>query len=319
MQDDPPKGRDKGSLAERIVGRMAQGGKPGAEVRHEVLAAGAGRAAEPAALYAPSAPAAAPSSDMVDADGHETGSHGPEDAFININFNRLQTAGFITPTSPRSAATEEFRTIKRQLLKTAFTDGRKRRSDNSNIIMVTSSVPAEGKTFVSLNLAMSFSIERDLYVLLVDGDSHRHSLSDLLGVPAGRAGMVDLMVDRDLQMRDVIQRTNIPNFTFITSGRPHPHGAELLASKDNAAMMLDLASRYPDRIIVIDTPPLMASTEAAVLAAHVGHTVLVVEKDRTSKRTLQRSLAMLEGCANVSCVLNMDTGEQPFSEYAYGY
>ena len=310
MQDDPPKGRDKGSLAERIVGRMAQGQKPAAEARHEVLSAGAGRAAEPAALYeAP--PVAAPP--------QAAGPQDTDDGGININFNRLQTAGFITPNSPRSAATEEFRTIKRQLLKTAFTDGRKRRSDNSNIIMVTSSVPAEGKTFVSLNLAMSFSIERDLYVLLVDGDSHRHSLSDLLGVPQGRAGLVDLMVDRDLQMRDVIQRTNIPNFTFITSGRPHPHGAELLASKDNAAMMLDLASRYPDRIIVIDTPPLMASTEAAVLAAHVGHTVLVVEKDRTSKRTLQRSLAMLEGCANVSCVLNMDTGEQPFSEYAYGY
>ncbi|MBF0561719.1 MAG: polysaccharide biosynthesis tyrosine autokinase [Alphaproteobacteria bacterium] len=238
---------------------------------------------------------------------------------IHINLHRLKSAGVVTPDSPRSVNTEEFRVIKRYLMKIAFPEDPATRIKNSNVIMVTSSIPGEGKTFTSLNLAMSFSMERNLYILLVDADNHRHSLSAMIEADISNVGLIDLLVDHSLHMRDIIFHTDIPNLSFIPAGRPHPQATELLSSKDMATLIGELASRYPDRLIIIDTPPLLASTEGAVLSSHVGHAVVVVEKDRTPKRSLQRTLEMLDGCQNVSCILNMDTTEHSFSQYAYGY
>jgi receptor protein-tyrosine kinase len=209
------------------------------------------------------------------------------------------------------------RVIKRQLLKRIFPSGRRTAAgSNDNIIMVTSSMPGEGKTFTSLNLAMSFCAERDLFVLLIDGDSHRRSLGELLGAKEG-AGLVDILVDSNLQLADLIQRTSVPNLSFLAGGRPHPHASELLASKQCGDLLQSIAARYPDRVIIIDTPPVLASTEAVVLSGSVGQTLVIVERDRTSKRHLQRTLEMLEGGRNVGCILNRVPPDETFSEYGY--
>jgi len=323
MQDDQPTIRKSGSLAERVVGKLTR--QDGGAGHQDKLAARQAAATEesrpkapeapPAKAAVPAKPEAAPAKPPV----AEPVTAEPSQPPLEINFNRLASFGFITPSTERSNLTEEFRVIKRQVLKTAFEEGHNRRTENSNIIMVTSTSPAEGKTFVSLNLAVSLSMERDYYVLLIDGDNHRHSLTDIFGIEPGQDGLVDLMVDRKLNLRDIIRRTNIPNLSFIPAGRPYAHGAELLSSKEMASIMQDIAQRYPDRIVIIDTPPLTASTEGAVLSSNVGHALVVVEKDRTTKRQLQQTLQMLEGCPEVSCVLNMDTAAQRFSPYAYGY
>ncbi len=240
-------------------------------------------------------------------------------AFLDINFAKLQAAGFITPDSSRTASTEAIRGIKRQLLKTAFPHGRKGISggnNHDNVIMVTSAMPGEGKTFVALNLAMSFCAERDLFILLIDGDGHRRNLGGLLDAREG-GGLVDILVDKTLQVGDLIQRTSIANLSFVSGGRSHPHSAELLASKQFGLLMQDLSARYPDRIIIIDTPPVLASTEAVVLSGHVGQTLVVVEKDRTTVRQLQRTLEMLEGGRNIGCVLNLVPAEENFTGYGY--
>ncbi|OAN51599.1 hypothetical protein A6A05_01565 [Magnetospirillum moscoviense] len=243
----------------------------------------------------------------------------PGGAFLDINFARLQAAGFITPDTGRTASTEAIRAIKRQLLKTAFPNGRKGVSGGShhdNVIMVTSSMPGEGKTFLALNLAMSFCAEHDLYVLLIDGDGHRRFLGDLLGAREG-CGLVDILVDKTLQVGDLIQRTSVPNLSFVSGGRSHPHSAELLASKQFGLLMQELAARYPDRIIIIDTPPILASTEAVVLSGYVGQTLVIVENDRTTVRQLRRTLDMLEGARNLGCILNLVPEEENFSGYGY--
>jgi len=240
-------------------------------------------------------------------------------AFLDINFVKLQAAGFITPDSSRTTSTEAVRGIKRQLLKTAFPHGRKGVSggnNHDNVIMVTSAMPGEGKTFIALNLAMSFCAERDLFVLLIDGDGHRRNLGGLLGAREG-GGLVDILVDKTLQVGDLIQRTSIANLSFVSGGRSHPHSAELLSSKQFGLLMQDLSARYPDRIIIIDTPPVLASTEAVVLSGHVGQTVVVVEKDRTTGRQFQRTLEMLEGGRNIGCVLNLVPAEEDFTGYGY--
>ncbi len=314
MSADRPRPPEEESLAERVARRL-DGARAApvtvpAPPRPEDLLQAPGSVVAPPpveTMTGEGPPPVAISREAVERDG----------TFLQINFAKLQAAGFITPLSPRTNSTEAIRVIKRQLLKIAFPQGRRDViAGNDNVIMVTSSLPGEGKTFVSLNLAMSFCAERDLFVLLIDGDSHRRTLGGLLGAK-GDVGLVDILVDNDLQVRDLIQRTNVANLSFLPGGRPHPHAAELLASKQSGLLMQDIAARYPDRLILIDTPPVLASTEAVGLSGHVGQTVVIVEKDRTSKRQLRRALEMLEGGRNVGCILNMVPLEETFADYGY--
>ena len=325
MQDDDSSGRESYSLAERVTRRLQKNGTgplKGAGVQSAPPGSPSPSASAPPPPVRP-APVASPADGLAPVplglrdDGAQSAL--VQSPSLHLNYKRLQSLGFTTPDSPRSGNTEEFRVIKRQILKTVFSEGRTRRSGKSNIVMVTSSVPGEGKTFMSLNLALSLTMERDLYVLLVDSDNHRHSLSNLIGIDEGSVGLVDLLIDRSLKLPDIMRRTDLPNLTIIPAGTAHHQGAELLSSKEMGKLMGDLATRYPDRIIIIDTPPVLASTEGVVLSAHVGHAVVVVQKDRTAKRQLHRTLDMLGECENLSCILNMDTAEQRFSEYAYGY
>jgi exopolysaccharide/PEP-CTERM locus tyrosine autokinase len=301
-------------LAERVADRLSAkkqvaGAEPGATAGSPPRDESGAQPARPAEASAPPVRVERPAPIVQPTDGHR-----PQ---LQINFQKLQASGFITPSSPPTANTEAIRVIKRQLLKSVFPEGDRRVPEgNNNVIMITSSMPGEGKTFISLNLAMSFSAERDMFVLLIDADCHRRSMGELLGAKAD-VGLLDILADSSLQVGNLIQRTNVPNLSFLPGGRPHPHSAELLASKQFGVLMQDIAARYSDRVIIIDTPPVLASTEAAVLSAHVGQTLVIVEKDRTSKRQLQRTLEMLEGGQNVGCVLNMVPQEESFTEYGY--
>jgi receptor protein-tyrosine kinase len=309
LSDQEPPGRSQESLAERVARKLSEGKDKASPVASKsalerpapapapapaptpppVVAAPIAAAAPPAA-QAPSAPPPAPQN------------------VIDIPLEKLRAAGFITPNSGSGGVVEEFRLIKRQLMRSAFDEDNRVMRERGNVIMVTSALPGEGKSFVALNLAISFSLELDFYVLLVDVDNHRHQISTYLGLPKGEAGLVDVLVDQDLQMRDVIRRTSISNLSVIAAGRPRPNGTEILASKNMAGLLDDLTKRYPDRIIVIDVPPLLNSTEGLVLAPHVGQAVVVVEKDRTTKRALNQALDRLRACPEVGCVLYSDHG-----------
>lgn len=331
MSADRPPPSERTSLAERVASRLnaTQGSAsrvpakaPARETAPEVEAAAPRPPAEETSARAADLTSPISSPPLAEVQGEETppataGVLSPSSDVLQINFQKLQAGGFITPASPRTGNTEAIRTIKRQLLKTAFPNGRRvSPGGNENVIMVTSSLPGEGKTFVSLNLAMSLSAERDLYVLLIDGDTHRRSLGELLGAKTG-VGLVDMLTDSSLKVGELIQRTNIPNLSFLPGGRPHPNSSELIASKQFGSLMHELSARYPDRVIIIDTAPVLASTEAAVLSSYVGQTMVVVEKDRTAKRQLQRTLEMLEGGRNVGCILNMVPSDEVFTDYGY--
>lgn len=319
MSADRPTPPEGSSLAERVASRLSSKRVQSASDRP--LPPDRHPAAEPVAVTAGPSPRverAAPAAETP-AQTHREPAVAPASSRppLQINFQKLQAGGFITPSSPPTGNTEAIRVIKRQLLKVAYPEGERVVSgENNNVIMVTSSMPGEGKTFISLNLAMSFSAERDLFVLLIDADCHRRSLGEMVGAKAD-VGLVDILADSSLSVGDLIQRTNVPNLSFLPGGRPYPHAAEMMASKQFGVLMADIAARYSDRVIIIDTPPVLASTEAVVLSGHVGQTLVVVEKDRTSKRQLQRTLEMLEGGRNVGCILNMVPPEETFTEYGY--
>lgn len=221
---------------------------------------------------------------------------------VDIDLNRLRLAGFVTPDAPRSRIADEFRVIKRPLISNS--QGRSAAPiARANLIMVTSSEPREGKSFVALNLAMSISMEVDNTVLLVDGDVIAPSLLKMMGLSASK-GLIDLLVDPSLDPSDTLLRTNVDRLTILPSGTRHERASEFLASEAMGRLIEDLASRYPDRIIVFDSPPLLATTESRVLASHMGQIVLVVRADGTSRGAVQESVKMLEQCPVVATVLN---------------
>lgn len=221
---------------------------------------------------------------------------------VEIDLVDLQKQGYVTPNHQRSLIAEEFRIVKRPLLQTAF-----RKSDDptlhNHVVMVTSAKPDEGKTFTSINLAMSVASERDLFVLLIDADIRRAELGERMGVQ-GRKGLMDVLVEPDLNVSDVMVRTNIPNLSILPAGIPRENATELFASKSMTDLVDDIAARYSDRFIIFDTPPVLASSEPSVLALHVGQVVMVVHANLTSRKAIVQSLPLLSGCPNINCVIN---------------
>lgn len=237
---------------------------------------------------------------------------------FDIDLQRLAAAGFVTPDLPRSRIAEEFRIIKRPLLMNA-SDKRPRGIRNGNLIMVTSAVPGEGKTFTSLNLAVSIASELNRTVLLVDADVARPSLPHILGIPAG-PGLMDVLDNRNLALADVLIRTNVDKLTLLSSGTPHAQATELLASDAMSQLLDDMAARYPDRIVIFDSPPLMVTTESRVLATHMGQIVVVVHAESTLQSDVKKALATIEACPIKLMVLNQArTTAQGAYGYGYGY
>jgi protein-tyrosine kinase len=211
---------------------------------------------------------------------------------------------------------EDFRIIKRPLIKRAFAE-RAPGDIPGNLIMVTSSLPGEGKTYCAINLAMSIAMELDHTVLLVDADVARPSVLRTLGLPAQR-GLMDILVDESLDLADVMLRTNVPTLAILPAGTSTPRATELLASAAMTNLVLEIAHRYPDRIVIFDSPPLLLTSEARVLASHMGQIAVVVESETTTQHAVKESLSQLEGCANVNLIYNK-TREFPGIEESYDY
>lgn len=239
---------------------------------------------------------------------------------VEIDIQRLAAAGYVTPTAPRSRLADEMRVIKRPLLANA--QGRSAAPiQAANLIMVTSALPGEGKSFMAVNLAVSIAMELDTTALLVDADVARPVIPERLGLSQGK-GLLDLLTGKDLEVADVMLRTNIERLSILPAGTPHSRATELLASEAMTNLLEDMASRYPDRVLVFDAPPLLSSTESRVLASHMGQIVLVVEADRTPQGTVKQALTAVEQCPVVMTVLNKierpETGSYYYGYYGYG-
>lgn len=235
---------------------------------------------------------------------------------VELDLGRMRELGMVTAAGGRTNLLEEFRIIKRPLLKRAFAE-RGPKDNPANLIMVTSSLPGEGKTYCSINLAMSIAMELDHTVLLVDADVARPSVLRTLGLPTQR-GLMDILLDDKLDLSDVMLRTNVDTLAILPAGTSTAQATELLASSTMTAMLHELAHRYPDRIIIFDSPPLMLTSEARVLASHMGQIVVVVEAQTTTQHAVKEALAQLEGMSNVNLVYNK-TRDIPGIEETYDY
>jgi len=218
---------------------------------------------------------------------------------LEVDLKGLAQRGYLTPGHMRSKLAEEMRLIKRAVLHRFRDDSVPR----SNMIMVTSAEPGAGKSFIATNLAMSLASEFDLHVLLIDGDFEQPDVLDRLGVATGR-GFLDVLADADLDLGEVIYRTSVDRLSLIGPGHRRQLVSELLNSQRMRQVAQELAERYPDRLIIFDTSPLLAAAEPAVLSELVGQVVLVVEADTTDRLTLEQALDLLPENCEPALVLN---------------
>jgi len=246
----------------------------------------------------------------------DAGHVGPE---LVLDRGRLASYGITIPSSARSRTVEEFRLVKRNLMTQFSTGDSSADQRSSRLIMVTSARPGEGKTFISLNLALAFASERDVKALLVDIDTQHSTLQTILGISTEQ-GIVDVLAGAR-ELSEVLIQTNIPNLMVLPSGRGGPHVPELFSSNKMAILMAEMTRRFADRYIIIDTPPCMASTDAAALAPLVGQIVFIVEAHHTQEVEIEASLSMLSACPRISLVLNKsDTSAgEHFGSYEYYY
>jgi receptor protein-tyrosine kinase len=206
------------------------------------------------------------------------------------------------------------RHIKRQLLKNAR-DGESAAGRMAQI-MVTSALPGEGKTFFSINLAISMAAEVDRCVLLVDADVIHPTLFQRVGLQPGK-GLQDLLANPDVDVSDLVLQTNVPKLSLLSAGTRNDRATELLASDSMEALLARLEKRYPQHVILFDAPPLLVTNEARVLATRVGQVVMVVEAAKTARNLVAQAFACVEHCPVVLSVLNK--APQSTAPLGYGY
>ena len=233
-----------------------------------------------------------------------TTSRDDDDRLIQIDLERLQAGGIVDPNSDqRDQLAEEFRQIKLPLLKhirgqTASAP----HLEHPNLVMVTSSIAGEGKTFTAINLALSIAMEKDMTVLLVDADVAKPEVTQRLGIEA-KKGLTDILLG-EASVEEVLLHTNIPKLTLMPAGKYHPHATELLASSAMRTLTDELARRYADRVVIFDSPPLLMTTEARVLAMLMGQVLLVVEESRTPQPLVKEAASLLQDIEVVGLVMN---------------
>ena len=237
---------------------------------------------------------------------------------VSLNLRALAEKGYVTPAEPRTLLSRAFRRIKRPIVNIARGKGSVI-PGHPNLIMITSSLNGEGKSYTAINLAMSIAMERDQHVLLIDADIIKPSHHQIFDVNV-HYGLTDLLLGKAKNMSEVLCKTNIPSLSLMFAGTQVSHATELLASQAMDDFIADISKRYQDRIIIFDTPPLLLTTEASVLAPGMGQVVVVVEAEATSKHLLDQSLKQLSNDV-IMLMLNkvrVKDDEQSYDYYGYG-
>jgi len=232
--------------------------------------------------------------------------------------DRLRDFNMLVPGSGLGPEfNDEYRRIKRPLMSNAFGKTAKM-VEKGNLILVTSSVAGEGKTHTAINLALSIAQERDHTVLLIDCDVTRCGTSRLMGV-SDKPGLVDVLEDDGFSIGDVIMRTDVDKLCLMSAGKQHDYVTELLASKRMSDVIEEIGTRYDDRVIIFDAPPVLPTPQTAVLAELVGQIVFVIEAGRTPRSVVDEALKMIPEEQATGIVMNKSEGTLSRGDYYYGY
>jgi protein-tyrosine kinase len=285
------------SLVEQAIARM----------RNQANAAAAKAAEAASTSSAPAAPAAP----VI---GRVAGTSKPA-ARITVDKTALRVNGYVAEEGKEKQFADHFRRIKRPLIEKAMSNDAA--AGEPRVIMITSALPGEGKTFTSINLALSMALERDVSVLLVDCDVAKRHVGEILGLK-DHVGLLDALVDESLDIESLVVETNLPGFSILPAGGRVETTAELLSSKRMRQLMAGLCLHNPRRIVLLDSPPLLITNEGRALLKVAGQVVLVMRAGHTPRHAVQDAVALLGAQQAGGIVLN-HAGGRGTDGYYYGY
>ncbi len=188
---------------------------------------------------------------------------------------------FLAVSGTSWQASESFRILRSRIVYPAD-DAKELRT-----IMVTSSSPSEGKSFVSANLGLSIAKGLDQHALVVDCDLRRPTIAKLFGLKErAKRGLANYLAEPECELAGLLQKTSLAKLSILPSGVPPNNPAELLASVRMSSLVQELASRYADRYIIFDSPPFQVASETTVLAQAVDAVVLVVGYGKSDRNLI---------------------------------
>jgi len=250
-----------------------------------------------------------------------------DDEKLPIDFERLAKLGYITPATIEADIARDFSMVKRRLFRRLcffgpeIEEGRPFGGRRCPIVLLTSGNPGEGKTFSSINFALSLAIEEQLNVLLIDADLAKPSVPHVIGFPYRKRGLFDCMSDRSLDLDDVILKFEQISLSVMPAGEATVAPSSMLGGEEMKDLIHRITSLNRYDMLVLDGPPLLATTEAAVLARHADEIVLVVGAGDATSTQLNASLDLLDVTSDkVSLMLNRAVlSDRSAALYGYHY
>jgi protein-tyrosine kinase len=233
---------------------------------------------------------------------------------IPVDNATLRERGYFPEREKDRQFADQYRRIKRPLIEKAMggTGGAE-----SRIVMVTSALPGDGKTFTSINLALSMALDRDVSVLLIDADVAKRHISEMFGL-AEQTGLLDSLVNEDLEPEAAIIPTSTRGFSILPAGTPVAGTEELLSSNRMRKIMAGLCARNPRRIILLDSPPLLVTNEGRALLKIAGQVVLVVRAEVTPRDAISAAISLFDPQHAGGVVLNQVQSRSAERYYDYG-
>lgn len=244
----------------------------------------------------------------------------PSHKVIEVNRAALRAAGLLPPEHQERQIADQYRQIKRPLIANAIGRGVPK-VPNGHLIMTASALPNEGKTFTSINLAFSLALEKDISVLLVDADVPKPHISRIFGVE-NEPGLLDVLNDESRDAESLILPTDVPGLSILPAGHRTETATELLASVHMERTVARLGAYDPGRIVLLDSPPLLLTSESRALAGIVGQVVLLVKAGVTSQQAVLDAISHLGEGKTIGLILNQcDTSAAEgyyYGQSAYG-
>jgi receptor protein-tyrosine kinase len=199
-----------------------------------------------------------------------------------IDLTRLRAEGYLPAAGQERRFADWCHRVKRPIIERALAPAG---NEDPRLILLTSALPGDGKTFITLNLALSMAREHDISVLLVDGDLPRSQISHLLGLER-EPGLLNALRDEALEVESLVHDTDVPGLEILPAGGPPEGATELIASVRMREIAERLTVRNPTRLIVFDCAPVLVSTEARALVAIPGQIVLIARAGRTPRQAV---------------------------------
>ncbi len=235
---------------------------------------------------------------------------------LTVDLDSLRAQSYLPEERLDRRFADYYRQIKRPLIEKALAAPATATGLDPRVIMLSSALPGDGKTFTSINLALSIARERDLSVLLIDADMPKPQVSEIFGVRS-EPGLTDALDDENLRIESLLMVTNIRGLSILPAGRAVDGVSELLTSERMRQLLAALTTDNPRRLILLDSPPLLVTSEARALLKVAGQAILVVRAGQTPQHAIREALELFDERQAGGIVLNHGYVAQ--SEEYYGY